>query len=287
MTQPLPDRDADLLSDSPTVRFWGVRGSIASPGPGTVRYGGNTSCVEVRCGPAVIVFDAGTGLRQLGDALAAQGPVDLDLFFSHTHYDHICGLPFFGPAFDRRNRLRFWAGHLPAGRSLRSVVGDMMAAPFYPIPVDTFEADCHFVEFACGAVLEPRPGIRLRTAWLNHPNAAVGYRLEYRGHSLCYVTDTEHRPDGHEPGLLDLVRGADLMIYDSTYTDEEYPPRAGWGHSTWQECLRLADAAGVGRAVLFHHEPSRGDDALDAIAAAADAARPGTLVAREGLELRL
>lgn len=270
-----------------TVRFWGVRGSIAAPGPDTVRYGGNTACVEVRCGRHTLIFDAGTGIRALGERLGPDAPVDVDLFFSHTHYDHVCGLPFFAPAFDPRNRIRLWAGHLPEGQTLRSVLCDLMTAPFYPIPVDTFRADCRFLEFACGAALEPRPGLCVRTTALNHPNEAVGYRVDYEGRSVCYVTDTEHRAGGLDEAIVGLVADADVMIYDSTYTDDEYPPRAGWGHSTWQECLRLADAAGVGRAVLFHHEPARSDAALDMIAEQAAARRPGTVVAREGLELRL
>ncbi|HYD69032.1 MBL fold metallo-hydrolase [Azospirillum sp.] len=270
-----------------SARFWGVRGSIAAPGPDTVRYGGNTACLEVRCGDAVLVFDAGTGIRPLGVELAKGGAVDLDLFLTHTHLDHICGLPFFAPAFCAASRLRVWAGHLPPGRTIRSVVGDMMTAPLYPIPVETFRADCDFREFACGATLTPRPGIAIRTAPLNHPNGAVGYRVEYAGRSLCFVTDTEHRTEGRDPAVLDLVRGADVMIYDSTYTDEEYPRHAGWGHSTWQECVRLADAAGVGRAFIYHHDPGRTDNALDAIAEAAARLRPGTEVAREGQDIQL
>lgn len=269
------------------ARFWGVRGSIASPGPDTVRYGGNTACLEVRCGDARLVFDAGTGLRGLGETLRGRGPVDLDLFLTHTHLDHICGLPFFAPAFDPASRLRLWAGHLESGRTLRSVVCAMMTAPLYPIPLDMFSADCSFREFDTGAVLTPCPGVSVRTAPLNHPNGAVGYRVDYGGRSLCLITDTEHVPGVPDTAVLDLVRGADVMIYDSTYTDAEFSGRVGWGHSTWEECLRIADAAGVGRAVIFHHDPARTDDALDAIQAAAEAARPGSLVAREGMELRL
>lgn len=270
-----------------TVRFWGVRGSIAAPGPETVRYGGNTPCVEVRCGDARLVFDAGTGIRPLGDALKRLGAVDLDLMLTHTHLDHIAGLPFFAPLFDQDSRVRLWAGHLSAGLTLRSVLKGMMSAPLFPVPVEIFCADCSYRDFTGGETLRPKPGVTVRTGRLNHPDGAVGYRVEFAGRSLCYITDTEQPETGRDPAVVELARGADLMIYDSTYSDAEYPSRRGWGHSTWQECLRVADAAGVGRAVIFHHEPSRSDADLDAIAAAAEALRPGTLVAREGLEIAL
>ena len=271
-----------------TVRFWGVRGSIASPGPDTVRYGGNTPCVEVRCGDALLVLDAGTGLRPLGEALMRQGgPVDVDLLLTHSHLDHICGLPFFAPAFDTASTVRIRAGHLERERTMRSVLQCMMSAPLFPVPVEIFQADCTFHDFVSGETLAVKPGVTVRTATLNHPDGATGYRVEFAGRSLCYVTDTEHPAEGRDPAVMDLVRGSDLMIYDCTYTDAEYPARVGWGHSTWEECLRIADEAGVKRAVLFHHDPRRTDADLDVIAAAAEARRRGTLVAREGMTLFL
>ena len=267
------------------VRFWGVRGSIACPGPETVRYGGNTACVEMRCGGHILIFDAGTGLRPLGLALMAEAPLDADLFLSHTHLDHIVGLPFFQPLFCPENRIRLWSGHLAPEHGLRDVICKMMTAPLFPVPVELLEAAAGYNDFACGATLTPKPGVVLRTAALNHPDCACGYRVEYKGKSVCYVTDTEHRAGGLDETILGLIAGADLVIYDSTYTDEEYPAFAGWGHSTWQEGVRLCDAAGVGTLVLFHHDPTHDDAVMDEIAAAAEAARPGTLVAREGCVL--
>ena len=271
-----------------SVTFWGVRGSIASPGPDTVRYGGNTSCLEVRCGDALVIFDAGTGLRALGQKLAAEGPIDADLFFSHTHFDHITGLPFFGPAFLSKNRFRFWAGHLkPQSIELCDVLGEMMMPPLFPVPLEIFKADIAYRDFSAGDTLTLRPGLVLKTAPLNHPNGATGYRVEYGGRSLCYCTDTEHTGDGQDGNILGLIAGADLVIYDATYTDEEFARYKGWGHSTWQEGIRLCEAAGAKQLAIFHHDPSHDDATMDAIAEAAEQRRPGTLVAREGVTLRL
>jgi phosphoribosyl 1,2-cyclic phosphodiesterase len=270
-----------------TVRFWGVRGSIACPGPDTVRYGGNTSCVEIRCGERLMIFDGGTGLRPFGDALMAKGqPLDLDLFYSHTHFDHICGLPFFAPCYDPHSHIRIWAGHLKPGPGIEAVLCNMMMAPLFPIPMGIFTARVEFTDFTAGEVLSPHPEIALRTTRLNHPNGATGYRIEYGGKSVAYVTDTEHRGGRRDPSILPLIDHADLLIYDSTYTDAEYKTRKNWGHSTWEEGVRLADAAQVGKFVIFHHDPGHNDVFMDGIAAAAEVARPGTIVAQEGLVLR-
>ena len=267
------------------VRFWGVRGSIACPGPEYARYGGNTACLEVRCGANLLIFDGGTGMRELGEALADQGPLDADMFFTHTHIDHINGVPFFKPIFDPANRLTISSGHLNGGHTIHEVLDKLMAAPIFPVPIDVFAARIEFSDFACGAVLEPRPGITVRTAKLNHPNEATGYRVEHGGKSICYVTDTEHNPGTLDANILDLIEGADIFIYDATYTDDEYPGYKGWGHSTWQEGIRLADKAKVGTYVIFHHDPSHKDDFMDQVAEEAERARPGTKVAREGMVL--
>lgn len=263
-----------------------MRGSIACPGAKYERYGGNTSCVELRCGTHRLVFDAGTGLRPLGKALKDEEPLDLDLFFSHSHFDHISGLPFFASMFQPANRLRLWAGHLLPERTLRDVLCTMMDEPLFPVPLEIFTAQTSYHDFKAGETLHPRQGLTLRTAPLNHPNRATGYRAEYAGKSVCYVTDTEHHDGKLDRNILGLIEGCDLFIYDATYTDEEYPRFAGWGHSTWQEAVRLADAGSVGKLVLFHHDPSHDDPFLDRIGAEAEAARAGTILAREGAVLR-
>lgn len=265
------------------VRFWGVRGSLACPGPETVRYGGNTACVEMRCGSNLLIFDAGTGLRPLGVSLRGNGPIDADLFFSHTHLDHIVGLPFFTPLFGAENSLRLWAGHLEPEHDIEGVICAMMRAPLFPVPPAFFDSKPTYNDFLCGETLEPKPGIIIRTAPLNHPDRATGYRVEYADKAVCYVTDTEHESSDLDHNIVKLIRGADIFIYDCTYTDEEYPKYKGWGHSTWQQGVRLAEAAAARTLVLFHHDPSHDDDTMDTIAAAAEKTRPGTLVAREGM----
>ena len=269
------------------MRFWGVRGSIACPGPDTLRYGGNTPCVEMRCGERVLVFDAGTGIRRLGDDLAARGVDDIDVFFSHTHIDHIVGVPFFGFAFHPGNRARVWGGHLLPDRTVESVIRAFMSAPLFPVPLDVFRARVAFEDFRAGERLDPHAGISVGTAPLRHPDGATGYRVEYGGKAVCYVTDTQHAPGTPDADILTLIEGADVVIYDATFTDEEFPRYADWGHSTWQECLRLCRRAGVRTPVMFHHLPGRDDDALDRIAEAAARAFPGAVVAREGMTLSL
>lgn len=277
-----------MSSQQLTVRFWGVRGTLATPGPATIRYGGNTSCVEVECGRRNVIFDAGTGIKKLGDHLSARGgAVDADIMFSHVHMDHIIGIPFFAPFYGAQHRVRLWAGNLlPKGR-LEVAVRAMMSTPLFPIEVDAFKAELQFRDFAAGDLLDLGDGIKAHTGMLNHPGGAVGYRLECAGRSVAYITDTEHRPHELDPTVLSLVRNADLMIYDCTYTDEEFPAYVGWGHSTWQQAVRLAKAGGVNRLAIFHHDPDHDDAFMQKVEVAASKAYPGAFVAREGLVLQL
>jgi phosphoribosyl 1,2-cyclic phosphodiesterase len=272
--------------DGMALRFWGVRGSLPTPGPATVRYGGNTLCVELRCGPHLLILDAGSGARPFGRGLAASGvPVDADILLSHTHLDHICGLPFFAPMFDPKARLRFWAGHLTPPDGIEKALLRGWKAPLMPDMDAAFRAGLAFQDFTAGDALTLHPGLHVATVALNHPGNAIGYRIEWAGSSICYITDTEHPAHGLDQNLVRFLPGADIMIYDASFTDAEYKTRAGWGHSTWRVAADLADAAGVGRLVLFHHDPDHDDTTMDAIAQAIATRRPGSLVAMEGMRL--
>ena len=270
------------------IKFWGVRGSIACPGPDTVRYGGNTSCVEVWCGNDLLIFDAGTGLRGLGGSLAAmKKPIEAEILCSHTHFDHICGIAFFAPCFSPANHLRFWAGHLPLGHHIRDVLGTSLSEPYLPNLLDVISAKLEFVDFSSGETISPREGINVRTAPLNHPGGATGYRLEWKDRAVAYITDTEHRPDAMDANVLSLIEGVDLMIYDATYTETEYIIHAGWGHSTWQEAVRLAQKASVKQLALYHHDPSHSDTILDEIAAEVEKLEANVVIAHEGMVISL
>ncbi len=271
------------------VKFWGVRGSIACPSPEHVMYGGNTSCVEITAGDTVVILDSGTGIRGLGKDLLRRNVTQATLLLTHTHWDHINGFPFFAPAFLPDFKLRILAGHL-AGKpgGIRAVLANQMENPTFPVPLSAMIGELSFEDFQAGEAFELAPGVMLRSAPLRHPNGATAYRIEHAGVAVCYVTDTEHSPGQPDGNVLDLIKGADLVIYDCTYTDDEFPAKLGWGHSTWQEGVRLCRAAGVHCLAIFHHDPDHTDLFMDDIR---DQARrqwnDGTLVARDGMELTM
>ncbi len=266
-----------------SIRFWGVRGSLPCPGPATKRYGGNTPCIEVRCDGRLLILDAGTGLRELGDALVQEGgALDADLFLTHCHYDHVLGIPFFAPFFQPQHRFRMWAGNLLPEFQLKGVMERMMSEPLFPIGIDTFKASIEYRDFRAGEIILQAGRLAIHTLMLDHPGGATAYRIDYGGRSVAYVTDNEGRREDHDRPLVAFARNADLVIYDTTYTEDEIDEKKGWGHSTWQDGMRLADAAGVKTFCLFHHAPEHDDTAMDAMLAQARAARPGTIAAIEG-----
>ena len=272
------------------IRFWGVRGSIPTPGKETVRYGGNTPCVEMQVGGKRFIFDGGTGLRVLGKELLGQMPVEAYMFFSHSHWDHIQGFPFFVPAFIPGNRFHIYGAITPNGSTIKERLSDQMHHPNFPVPLQAMRSDLKFNDLNPGEVLN-LDGIRIETGRLNHPNEAMGYRVSWQNHTAVYCTDTEHYPNRLDENILHLARDADVLIYDATYTEEEYnnpkSPKIGWGHSTWQEAVKVAKAARVKKLVIFHHDPSHDDDFLDNIEAQVEASFSNSLLAREGMILPL
>ncbi len=272
------------------VRFWGVRGSIPCPGPETVRYGGNTPCVEMRVADQHLIFDAGTGLRALGQHLLNQLPVEAHLFFTHSHWDHIQGFPFFTPAFLPGNCFHIYAPLAANGTTIEQRLNDQMLHPNFPVPLQVMGAGLVFHTLDLQETVHLGE-VRITNRPLHHPGGAVGYRVEWGGHRAAYISDTEHIYDGVDPQVLTLAQNTDLMIYDSTYTDEEYNSptlnRRGWGHSTWQEAVKVAQAAKVKTLVIFHHDPLHNDEFMDQVATAAQARFPNTIVAQEGMTIDL
>ncbi len=269
------------------VKFWGVRGSIACPSPNHISFGGNTSCIEVSAGGNRFILDAGTGVRNLGHWIFRKGPDHATFLFSHTHWDHITGFPFFAPAFHAKYQFTMLAGHLNDQGGLQRVISGQMSNPTFPVPLEAMRARLDFGDFRAGDSWSPAQGVVIRTAPLNHPNGATGYRIEHAGKSVCYVTDTEHLPGKPDQNILGLIEGADLVIYDSTYTDAEFPAKVGWGHSTWQEGVRLSQAANVQSLAIFHHDPDHEDRFMEQVEEDARAMWRGAFVARENMRLVL
>jgi phosphoribosyl 1,2-cyclic phosphodiesterase len=262
-----------------TVTFWGVRGSIPTPGRATARYGGNTSCVEVRCGDDRIVLDMGSGLRALGSAYFAEGTKEISFLMSHYHWDHILGMPFFGPAYDPTRRVVVY-GAERFGQGAGGALAGQMVGPYFPIDIGAMRAKLDFRLIEDGAEFEVGQA-RVRAVELSHPGGVLAFRIDSGGRSVVYATDFEHGL-GKDDALVALARDADLLIYDAMYTPEEYARHKGWGHSTWVEGVRIARDAGVRSLALFHHDPSHDDKAVAAIEAAARSEFRGAFAAREG-----
>lgn len=269
------------------VDFWGVRGSIACPSPRHVIYGGNTSCLEITAGDHHVIFDAGTGIRDLGDSFNRRDIRHAHLFLTHVHWDHINGFPFFAPGYRPDRSFEIRAAYLAPLGGVREVLAGQMGQPTFPVPLETMRSELVFEDFEAGDAFDVAPDLRVRTAPLNHPNGATGYRLEFGGKSICYVTDTEHVPGKPDERILALIDGADLVVYDSTYTDEEFPDKVGWGHSTWQEAVRLSRTASVKKLALFHHDPSHEDPFMEDIERKAREAWSGAVVARERMRIEV
>lgn len=265
------------------VKFWGTRGSIAAPGPKTVKYGGNTTCIEVR-GPEgeLVIIDAGTGIRELGMELARNMPLKCYLLVTHTHWDHINGLPFFVPLFVPGNRIVIYGPPDPITMSgVERVLSSQMAYPHFPVRVAELKSDIVYETVNEGGELEIGT-LKISATVMNHPALTFGFKIECQGKSFFFTGDHEPFFNIYAPGdrdfeayeeivqerkksLIDFISGVDVLIADSQYTPEEYPSKVGWGHSTHEDSLALARAANVKSLYMTHHEITRTDDELDAI----------------------
>jgi phosphoribosyl 1,2-cyclic phosphodiesterase/CheY-like chemotaxis protein len=296
------------------LKFWGVRGSIAAPGPDTAYYGGNTSCVEVRVGGDIIILDAGTGIRKLGVALAREfqdRPINLNLLITHTHWDHIQGFPFFPPAYNLNNKVTIY-GFEGARQGLQSTLSSQMESPYFPISMKQMPGtitihELKELKFRVGAV-------EIEAHFLNHPGVCIGYRLLTPGGAISYLPDVElfqklrarwneaaePAPPGafdsvpeEDRAALEFVRDSEVLILDSQYDAREYGQHSGWGHSCFEDAVTFAMEAGVRRLFLFHHDPEHNDELISRMVARARAMarrRHSTLLieaAREGREVAL
>jgi phosphoribosyl 1,2-cyclic phosphodiesterase len=271
------------------VKFWGVRGSIPVPGPHTVRSGGNTPCVEVQTSDReILILDAGTGIRSLGLDLRARidGPLVAVLLFSHTHWDHIQGLPFFSPAQRKQNRL-IMLGERRVDGQLKQVLASQMSDPYLPFTLDDLQADLSFEEVYEGCPISLGNCVSVLPRRLSHPGGVFGYRISCQNQTVVYATDVSHPSEGLDPRVVELARDADLLIHDAQFLPEERQERPGWGHSSWLEAVQVAREANVKHLALFHHDPSRGDAELDEIEGQARVLFPSAFLAREGMRIHL
>lgn len=264
------------------LKFWGVRGSIPTPGIEYARYGGNTSCVELSIGDRTIIFDMGSGLKGLGTSIVKRKIKKFDILVSHFHYDHTCGLPFFEPAYAKEFEFTIRSAIVKTRKETRDVLSEQMKSPSFPITIDNFSAKIEYKDFEIEKDFFLSDDIKVKTIHLNHPDGATGYRVESKNKSVSYITDHEHLLSIKNKKLVDFLQGTDALIYDSTYDDNNFSNYIGWGHSTWQEAVRLAKASKVKKLFIYHHNPENNDKVMDSIQKKCFQINKNYLVAMEG-----
>jgi len=271
------------------IKFWGVRGSTPTPQSENLRYGGNTPCVEVRSHQGtLLILDCGTGLRMLGKALVkefAGQPIRGHILISHFHWDHIQGWPFFVPLYQKINRFHVRSFRLPQA-PLELTLGRQMSNPYFPVDMNEMAAEIQFTEVGEGEFQIEDFNIQARL--VNHPQGCLSFRIENNGKVIVYATDNEPGSSEGDRAVRDLARGADVLIYDSQYTCPQLEnERKGWGHSSWEEGVRVAEQSGVKQLILFHHDPDRDDQAIDQFQGSARQRFPNTHAAFEVMKIPL
>jgi len=269
------------------VKFWGVRGSITCAYPDFLEYGGNTSCVEVEVLGHTIILDAGTGMPWLGNDLLQRGVKEIDLLMSHFHNDHTAGFNYFKPIYIPGHTVHVKAALNYGKTTIEDMIRRHMQAELHPVQYEHLGSDLDCIGFQAGDSFDLRDGIHVKTCKLTHPAGSTAYRIEAEGKVLVYATDTEHDPDHPDETLVALMADADLVIYDCSYSEEELPKYQGWGHSTWNEGVKLCKLAGAKRMAMFHYSPDYNDDQVRALENEAKAAWPGAFGAKEGMEIIL
>ena len=269
------------------VKIWGCRGSIPVATPQNIRFGGSTACIELDINGQTVIIDAGSGIRELGAEITRRGTASAHLLLSHGHYDHVMGLPFFSPVYDRGMKLDVWSGHTDGKPSTREIIAGFMQEPYLPVTIDLMCASLSYHDIKAGSTLDLGNGVTATSCRTNHPGGCLAWRVDNDGCSFVYLSDHEHGNSVVDKALVAFSEGADLMLYDAMYTDREYENRKGFGHSTWREACKVAQSAGVRELLLFHHAPERTDAELEAIEAQAHSLFSGASAARDGHIVKL
>lgn len=269
------------------IKFWGVRGSVTCAYPDFLEFGGNTSCVELEILGRTVILDAGTGLPWLGNDLLKRGVKDITMLMSHFHNDHTGGLNYFKPIYIPGHTVKITAALNYGDLTIEDLIRRHMMAELHPVQYDHLGSTMICTGFHAGEAFDLFEGAHVKTYMLNHPAGCTSYRIEAEGKVIVYATDTEHTPGAPDLGLVEHMRDADLVIYDTTYSEEDLPDKVGWGHSTWNEGVKLCQMANVKRMGMFHYSPDYNDDQVRTLVTQASSAWSGAFGAKEGMIIEL